>query len=156
MKWNNGLFLVARQRKEAWQSCGRASAGWLQLFPRGSTPKWQKIALKMGILSANSKKMEVLKFFPFLNQAFFFGIVVWDSNLLRHSTCNWGVHFKQRKTKISQKMSIVPFFHQALQLLLILISIGFPISIFTCNYCPSWESPETNPEMRGITAVPQQ
>ena len=34
------------------------------------------------------KKMKVLQFFSLLNQAFSFGIVVWDSKLLRHS--NWG------------------------------------------------------------------
>ena len=34
------------------------------------------------------EKMEVLQIFLLLNQAFSFGIVVWDSKLLRHS--NWG------------------------------------------------------------------
>ena len=47
MKWNDGLSLAAHQCKEAWQSYRSASAGWLQLFPRGSAPKWRKIALKM-------------------------------------------------------------------------------------------------------------
>ena len=32
--------------------------------------------------------MEVLQFFSQLNQTFSFGIVVWNSKLLRHS--NWG------------------------------------------------------------------
>ena len=106
MEWNDGLFLVACQRKEAWQSYGRASAGWLQLFPRGSAPKWWKITLKMGVLSANLKENGGLQFFLLLNQAFSFGIVVWDSKLLRHivTGASW-VHFKQRKTKIGQKMS---------------------------------------------------
>ena len=62
--------------------------GWPQPFPRGSAPKWWKITLKMGVLSANLKKMEFLQFFSLLNQAFSFGIVVGDSKLLRHS--NWG------------------------------------------------------------------
>ena len=34
------------------------------------------------------EKMEVLQIFLLLNQAFSFGIVVWDSKLLTHS--NWG------------------------------------------------------------------
>ena len=44
--------------------------------------------LTVSVLSANLRKMEVLPFFSQLHQAFFFGIVVWDSKLLRHS--NWG------------------------------------------------------------------
>ena len=45
--------------------------------------------LTVSVLSANlKKKMEVLPFFLQLHQAFSFGIVVWDSKLLRHS--NWG------------------------------------------------------------------
>ena len=88
MKWNDGLYPVARQRGEARQSYGRAPVGWPQLFPRTSAPKWWKIALKMGVLSANLKKMEVLQFFSQLNQAFSFGIVFWDSKLI--SDGNWG------------------------------------------------------------------
>ena len=34
------------------------------------------------------EQMEVLQFLSHLNQAFSFGIVVWDSKLLRHG--NWG------------------------------------------------------------------
>ena len=44
--------------------------------------------LKVSVLSANLKKMEVLQFFSQLHQAFSFGTVVWDSKLLRHG--NWG------------------------------------------------------------------
>ena len=78
MKWNDGLFPAARQHGEARQSYGRASVGSPQPFPQRSAPKWQKIALKMGVLSANLKKMEVLPFFSQLYQAFSFGIVFWD------------------------------------------------------------------------------
>ena len=34
------------------------------------------------------EKMEVLQFFSQLNEVFAFGIVVWDSKLLKHG--NWG------------------------------------------------------------------
>ena len=61
--------------------------GWLQPFPRRSASKCQKIALKMGVLSANLKNGG-LQFFLQLNQVFSFGIVVWDSKLLKHG--NWG------------------------------------------------------------------
>ena len=56
MKWNDGLFPVARQHGEARQCDGRAPVGWLQPFARRSAPKCWKIALKMGVLSANLKK----------------------------------------------------------------------------------------------------
>ena len=42
----------------------------------------------VSVLSVNLKKMQVLQFFWQLHQAFSFGIVVWDYNLLRHG--NWG------------------------------------------------------------------
>ena len=58
--------------------------GWPQPFPRRSAPKWRKIALKMSVISANFKKMEVLRLFLAAKQAFSFRIVVWDSKLLRH------------------------------------------------------------------------
>ena len=45
------------------------------------------------------EKMEVLQFFSQLNQAFSFGIVFWDSELIRHG--NWGQ---------------LSFFHQAVLL----------------------------------------
>ena len=43
--------------------------------------------------------MEVLQFFSQLNQAFSFGIVVWDSKLFRHG--NWGElgPFETKKNK---------------------------------------------------------
>ena len=62
MKWNDGLFPAARQRGEARQSYGRASVGWPQPFSWRSAPKWRKIALKMGILSANLKKWRFCRF----------------------------------------------------------------------------------------------
>ena len=41
-----------------------------------------------GCFKRQFEKMEVLQFFSVLNQAFSFGIVVWDSKLLRHSNCS--------------------------------------------------------------------
>ena len=63
MKWNDGLFPAAHQRGEARQSYGRASVGLLQPFPWRSTPKWRKIAFKMGVLSTNLKNGGFAAFF---------------------------------------------------------------------------------------------
>ena len=77
--------------------------------------------LTVSVLSANLKKMEVLPFFLRLHQVYSVRIVVWDSKLLRHvvTEASW-VHFKERKTKIGQKMSILPFLHWAFQLLFLI------------------------------------
>ena len=42
----------------------------------------------VNVLSANFKNLEVLPFLSQLNQAFSFGIVDWETKLLRHG--NWG------------------------------------------------------------------
>ena len=56
--------LAVHQCGETRQSYGygRALAGWPQLFARRSVPKWWKIALKIGVLSANLKNGGVAGF----------------------------------------------------------------------------------------------
>ena len=88
MKWNDGLFPVAHQHGEARQSYWRTPVGWPQPFPRRFAPKCPKIALKMGILSANWKKWRFCSFSRSLTKCSPSELVVWDSKLLKHG--NWG------------------------------------------------------------------
>ena len=82
MKRNDGLFPVARQHGEARQCYGRAPVGWPQPFPRKSAPKCQKIALKMGVLSA--KKWRFTAFLAAKPS-----VLLWNSGLGLKVTQAW-------------------------------------------------------------------
>ena len=82
-----------------------------------------------GRFKCQFEKMEVLHFFSQLNQVFSFGIVVWDSKLLKHG--------KPRKTKIGQRKRLTPFLLESLQLVVILpIELSFLLCKFlSCEGC---------------------